>query len=391
FQGASVRMNKARPFFANIQNAVFSSFTHQDVGKSCRCGAEAKYRCTDCFKSPMHCRKCIVEAHERTPFHRIETWNGKHFIRTSLHAAGMILQMCFKSNFVDGACPNITEKSRKRQVMTLGDENGFHPVEVEYCSCIDSGKTHVDQVLAVKLIPCSFSIVQTVFTWKVMKQFHIHCLTSKKSAYDYVKALCKLTDNASYLQVKDRYREFQFAYRIWRFLALERRTGQAHEIDKLVPHRRGGSLTVRCPACPEVGFNIEAETINNADEHKYTLFLSVDGNFKLQRKNKRDDPDDVALNDGAGYFVETEEYKRYVALAKPVDDVSLSDPPCIPGTCSHFQAARMQNIAKFKNAVISGVVAVQCARHGFYLPQGMVDLTKGEAFAKTDYAIAYAL
>ncbi len=39
----------------------------------------------------------------------------------------------------------------------------------------------------------------------------------------------------------------------------------------------------------------------------------------------------------------------------------------------------MQNIAKFKNAVISGVVAVQCARHGFYLPQAMVDLKKGEA------------
>jgi hypothetical protein len=38
----------------------------------------------------------------------------------------------------------------------------------------------------------------------------------------------------------------------------------------------------------------------------------------------------------------------------------------------------MQNIAKFKNAVITGVVAVQCARHGFYLPQSFVDLIKGE-------------
>jgi len=39
----------------------------------------------------------------------------------------------------------------------------------------------------------------------------------------------------------------------------------------------------------------------------------------------------------------------------------------------------MQNIVKFRNAVISGVVAVQCARHGFYMPQGTVDLSKGEA------------
>ncbi|KAJ7235748.1 hypothetical protein B0H12DRAFT_1076022 [Mycena haematopus] len=382
FCGASVRMNKAREHFPTIQKAVLSSFTHKDLGDACSCGAEATYRCTDCFKGPMNCQKCIVQSHEHTPFHRIESWNGKHFARTSLHAAGMILHMCFKAT--NGAsCPHNSSRFRKRQVMTLGEENGFHDVEIEYCSCQTSDA--VDQLLAVNLLPSSFSTVQTVFTWTVMKRFHIHCLASKKSAYDYVKALCKLTDNAAYSQVTDRYREFQFGYRIWRFLALERRTGQAHGIDKFVPHRRPGSLTVRCPACPEVGFNVDEETINNADEsekHKYTLFISMDGNFKLQRKNKRDDPDDVALNAGAGYFVETEEYKRYVALAKPVDD---------PNTCSQFEAARMQNIAKFKNAVISGVVAVQCARHGFYLPQGMVDLTKGEAFAKTDYALAYAL
>jgi hypothetical protein len=36
-------------------------------------------------------------------------------------------------------------------------------------------------------------------------------------------------------------------------------------------------------------------------------------------------------------------------------------------------------MTKFKNAVVSGVVAIVCARHAFYLPQGMVDLQKGEA------------
>jgi ABC-type microcin C transport system permease subunit YejE len=65
---------------------------------------------------------------------------------------------------------------------------------------------------------------------------------------------------------------------------------------------------------------------------------------------------------------------------------------------------------KFKNAVVSSVVAVVCARHGFFLPQGMVDLSKGErcvaiyqstpigpifiifnSFVNTDYALAHAL
>jgi len=121
--------------------------------------------------------------------------------------------------------------------------------------------------------------------------------------------------------------------------------------------------------------------------HKYTLFLSTDGNFRLQRKNKRGDPDDVALNRGNAYFAETEKFREYSQRVKPTEDVRdhflsnlLTHNGLQPGTCAHLQAVRMQNIVKFKNAVISGVVGVQCARHGFYMPQSMVDLTKGEAY-----------
>ncbi|KAJ7745064.1 hypothetical protein B0H16DRAFT_1856588 [Mycena metata] len=63
-----------------------------------------------------------------------------------------------------------------------------------------------------------------------------------------------------------RYREFLFACRLWRFLALQRRSGQAHNIDVSVPHRRPGSLTIRCPACPEFGFNISEETMREVLE-----------------------------------------------------------------------------------------------------------------------------
>ena len=48
------------------------------------------------------------------------------------------------------------------------------------------------------------------------------------------------------------------------------------------------------------------------------------------------------------------------------------------GICSHLRANRLQNVIKFKNAIVSGVIAIVCGRHGFYLPQGMVDLPKGE-------------
>ncbi|KAJ7261480.1 hypothetical protein C8J57DRAFT_1634447 [Mycena rebaudengoi] len=138
-------------------------------------------------------------------------------------------------------------------------------------------------------------------------------------------------------------------------------------------------------ACPEVGFNVDKATIDAAPEHeqhKHTLFLSSDGNFKLQRKRKVDDPDDVALNAGNAYFPEDSQYRSYVAQIGPADD------KC---TCSDLKAVRMQNIAKFKNSVITGVVAVQCARHGFFMPGGMVDLRKGEGYGHTDYALGHAL
>ena len=48
--------------------------------------------------------------------------------------------------------------------------------------------------------------------------------------------------------------------------------------------------------------------------HKFTLFISADGNFRLQRKDKKGDPDDVALNGGNGYCVDVGPYKAYVQV-----------------------------------------------------------------------------
>jgi hypothetical protein len=61
-----------------------------------------------------------------------------------------------------------------------------------------------------------------------------------------------------------------------------------------------------------------------SNRHKVTLFISTDGNFKLQRKNKRDDLDDFALNAGNGYFIPLETFKKHLDALKPSDDVSVA-------------------------------------------------------------------
>ncbi|KAF8205918.1 hypothetical protein K438DRAFT_2014304 [Mycena galopus ATCC 62051] len=412
-QGSSVALGEVISILPDIQERILATFTHAHLDLPCECGEiDAIFRCVECFNAPLWCRSCIVKVHRYSPFHHIEKWDrdGKLFVRHSLdrpksqkganrqptapatsaseipkHERGLLLQTHLAS---DGQpCPNAHPQKPKTREFTIADHNGFHTRQIQFCECIREDFRDYQQLLAVRLFPASWKHPQTAFTFGVMKQFHIHTLASQKSAYNFVKALCMLTDNSSHHDVTDRYREFLFACRLWRYLALQRRSGQAHNIDFWVGHRRAHSLTVRCPACPEVGFNMSAEEMQAAlarDRHKFTLFLSVDGNFKLQRKYKRDDPNDFALNDGNGYFVETEDYKQYLKIAKPPLEEDL-------GTCTHLRAARMQNMAKFKNAVVTGVVAVQCARHGFYMPQGMVDLSKGEAFANTDYAVCFSL
>jgi len=123
----------------------------------------------------------------------------------------------------------------------------------------------------------------------------------------------------------------------------------------------------------------------------------------------------VEINNGHAYFVPTEPYNAYVKKVPVEDDVRW--PLHLEGntlidhvqksTCAHLKAVRMQNLSKFKNTSVSGVVAVQCSRHMFYQPAGTVDLEKGEAYvlptspslsiscfcryARSDYAAFHAL
>jgi hypothetical protein len=47
-----------------------------------------------------------------------------------------------------------------------------------------------------------------------------------------------------------------------------RRSGQAHGIDTIITTRRPLSLATRCPACPEVGVNVDQETMEMASEEE---------------------------------------------------------------------------------------------------------------------------
>ncbi|KAH6903700.1 hypothetical protein BKA70DRAFT_1513986 [Coprinopsis sp. MPI-PUGE-AT-0042] len=380
-QGASVKMKAFTDQLQDLQNAIFFSESHPGLGSSCSCGtsADVHFSCKDCFQAPLSCESCMLRDHKHQIYHRLSRWNGKFFEPYTLHEAGLAIQLGHHGL----KCHNESATSQGRSFV-LVHTNGMHGARVHFCHCPDA-PSEVVQLMQAKLFPATTVKPETAFSFDVLNDFHVHTLTSKKSAHDYHNALQRFSDAAFPQKTPSRYYEFLRVSRVWRHLACLRRSGQSFEIDDLLTSRKFSSVIVRCPACPEVGFNVEKAEIELAGEdekHIYTLFISADGNYRLQRKAKNSDEDDVALNNGRGCFVETGKYKEYL------DTVDECDTGC---TCAHLRAVRLQNIIKFKNAVISGVISVQCARHGFYLPRGTADLVRGEPFCRTDYTVYEAL
>ena len=59
----------------------------------------------------------------------------------------------------------------------------------------------MQQLLRSQLFPATVDQPTTAFTFNVLREYHIHSLESKKSAYSYMGALRRLTDNTFTLDV----------------------------------------------------------------------------------------------------------------------------------------------------------------------------------------------
>src|ERR1700677_1316072 len=75
-------------------------------GTNCSmCTKKMEIKCSDCLGGNYFCKECCLQAHMRSPFHRISRWTGAHFAPTSLYALGF--KLCLGH---DGApCPLTVE------------------------------------------------------------------------------------------------------------------------------------------------------------------------------------------------------------------------------------------------------------------------------------------
>ncbi|KAH8093974.1 hypothetical protein BXZ70DRAFT_897055, partial [Cristinia sonorae] len=174
----------------------------------------------------------------------------------------------------------------------------------------------------------------------------------------------------------DRYRQLLTAAREWQMLMAAKRHGLASLEDL-----EYGSLTVSCPACPQIGVNMEPgwQDLAKRDMYLAAIAIALDGNFRSNQKIKPMDPNDFPLSGPAAYFVDKDLYS----------DVMKGEGPLAPEntTCHKFGAMGFG----YKWGKVAGVMGVFCARHMFALPGGLVDLERGERFTNVDLCVLSGL
>lgn len=250
-------------------DAIIAGGANTSTGSiCCKEGTVRLHRCRDCFDSTPVCGECIVDAHRSNPFHSIETWTGTYFKKSSLADLGFKLHLMHSGE----RCPYNDEHVMGDRVEIV-HTNGLHFLCVVQCSCLDRPSKLIQYTRSM-LLPASAIEPRVCFSFALMKDFQIHTLTSKKSAYDYILAIRRKT-NALVSDVpvssryffssgfhmlnvfsQDPYPQFMRVMRLWRLLTIEKRSGRAFGIDDYVKFRPKGSIALPCLPCPYPGFNM---------------------------------------------------------------------------------------------------------------------------------------
>lgn len=373
----------------------FGDAEERRVCQSCNASLTAEgavtYRCRDCIPNAMWCRTCVVVAHHDSYLHRLERWNGKFFERVSLMDLGLRVQLGHDHGV---SCPR--PRAAFDDEFTIIDNNGIHTIALDYCGC-NQGISPVRQLLRARLLPSTTIDPRSACTFRVLETYQMLSFTAKISAYEFLLAIFRRTDNtwnvtpdgradqSGELKIKERHKEFMRMVHEWRFLRGLKRTGRGHD-EGGVAATKEGDCALLCPACPQMGINMPAswKAIPRAKRWLYALFLAMDANFRLRRKDVSSNERDPGLNRGYGYIVHEPDYKAFL---KEFGGAIIDE----KDTCNTHDAIKSANIRGGKGVAASGLGAVQCSRHDMRRPVGAGDLQKGERYCNMDYVMLKTL
>ncbi|KAF8229943.1 hypothetical protein L208DRAFT_1284396, partial [Tricholoma matsutake] len=261
------------------------------------------YKCKDCMiGSLLQCHDCLVQGHHDHPLHRIESWNGLFFSTITLQNLGLCIQL----GHGGAPCPCLASRPTDFCVFNT---SGVHRISINFCDCRANGVIHhCTQLLHACWFLATFTRPRTAFTFDCLDTFHELMLQGKTTIYDFYHMVQHKMDNLQLQKPIHRYPEFHCVFHIWHNLLMLKWAGQGQDpagVMATAPRE----LAVECPACPHPDCNL-LEGWESAGPllYLYTLFLAVDANFKLKRK-------DCGINDpklapGWASFVEESCYQE---------------------------------------------------------------------------------
>ncbi|KIJ31618.1 hypothetical protein M422DRAFT_128265, partial [Sphaerobolus stellatus SS14] len=134
------------------------------------------------------------------------------------------------------------------------DLNSIHQVVFAWCRCATAAPT-AQQLFARRFFPVTMHRPRTVFTFQLMKHFHMLTNVAKITPLDFIGALQRLSDNLNPQGTQEVYKPFKHAQRQWRIVQAWKRGGVRSPDGPEKP----GELVLPCVSCPLPGINLDTD------------------------------------------------------------------------------------------------------------------------------------
>ncbi|KAL1699668.1 hypothetical protein EV121DRAFT_283940 [Schizophyllum commune] len=327
------------------------------------------YKCADCGVHIL-CEGCCLEQHQHLPLHRIARWTGDYWDKLiSLKDLGLVYQVGHGGR--PCPAPQTTVYS-----MTVIAATHICRINIRYCACSRGERAnHVQQLLREGWYPATVLEPSTCALFSTLDHFMLLTAIANTNVRDFITSLQTSGNALRLLPLAECYRAFGVMTRQWAFLHRMMRAGRAHDT-RGIAGTLPGEAAVRCWACPRDGVNMPAGWREDPTQYVHTLFLSMDANFRLKNRFRKNARSDAALSGGSGCFVEPQQFKQHLKGYVNEEDVS---------TCISFAALMEKDTKMTTGCRVSGCGACSCTRHETIRPNGLGDLQKGERYANMDY------
>ncbi|KAF9488598.1 hypothetical protein BDN71DRAFT_1403060 [Pleurotus eryngii] len=224
----------------------------------CIKAVDTLYQCQDCFYPKLHCRTCMLMAHQHLPLHRIL-------------ALGLVVLLNHSSN----PCPGAVETIWDFIVINV---SGIHILNLSIYKCYQMGlpTTLCNQLLRHQLFPATLKLPQATFTFNLLNMFYLLTLQSKIAVFDFYHATEQQTDNVGVKKLPDYYERFLNVMHVWCNLMCAKQPGCRHDPQGVLD-TAPGQCTVECLACPHPRVNLPNNWDRAPLQQKYVNMYLTNG------------------------------------------------------------------------------------------------------------------